>query len=123
MIQLLPVTEKAMLERFNQIYGEHAEFAYVCVEKKEIKASCLYNLNTKDGVGEIVSVSSVEPDIFDGLVRAVFANMIEMGIDRANFGPKIDREMIQRLGFVQGDGFSVNSLTKIIHKCKNCQGE
>ena len=121
MIQLLPVTEPAMLERFNRIYGEQAQAAYVCVEGKEIKASCLYN--RRGDTGEIVSVSSREDAIFDGLVRAVFANLIESGADRAVFGPKVDREMLLRLGFVQGDDFCVNSLTKIIHKCKNCKND
>lgn len=120
MIQLLPVTEPSMLERLNRIYSTQAKFAYVCVEKKEIKASCLYNI--KGDCGEIVNVSSVEQDIFDGLVRAVFANMLELGIDKAVFDRKIDHEMLVRLGFVQDDGFCVNSLTKIIHKCKNCAG-
>ncbi|MBS7176608.1 MAG: hypothetical protein KH056_10595, partial [Clostridiales bacterium] len=57
MIQLLPVTEQAMLERLNRIYQQNAQFAYVCVEKREIKASCLYNI--KGDVVEIVNVSSV----------------------------------------------------------------
>ena len=118
MVELLPVTEPDMLKRLNKIYQESADYAYVCVEKKEVKASCLYNI--KDGIGEIVNVSSVEDDIFDGLVRAVFASLMDMGIDKAVFHSKIDSDILQRLGFVQGDGFCVNSLTKIINKCKNC---
>ncbi len=69
-----------------------------------------------------MNVSSVEQDIFDGLVRAVFANLLELGIDQAVFDRKIDHEMLVHLDFVQDDGFCVNSLTKIIHNCKNCKG-
>lgn len=119
MIQLLPVTEQAMLERLNRIYQQNAQFAYVCVEKREIKASCLYNI--KGDVVEIVNISSVEPDIFDGLVRAVFASAMDLGLEHAVFDEKIDHEMLVQLHFVQDDGFSVNSLTKIIHNCKNCK--
>lgn len=119
MIQLLPVTEPLLIEKLNHIYHTQAQFAYVCVEKKEIKASCLYNI--KENQGEIVSISTVEEDIFDGLVRAVFANLIDQGIDQACFDRKVDSELLKKLNFVQDDTFFVNSLTKIIHNCRKCQ--
>jgi hypothetical protein len=119
MIQLLPVTEPSTVEKLNQIYHTKAQFAYVCVEKKEIKASCLYSIES--GRGVILNVSTMEEDIFDGLVRAVFASLIDQGINEAVFDQKTDKSLLEKLNFVQDDTFFVNSLTEIIHNCRKCQ--
>lgn len=119
MIQILPVTEPSFIDRLNQIYGTKAKYAYVCVEKKEIKASILYNVY-KDKA-EILNVSSVDPDIFDGLVRAVFASLIDLGVDQAEFSSQTDSEMLQNLGFVQDKPFFTPSLREIIENCKKCK--
>lgn len=121
MVQLLPVTEQAFIERLNKIYHTHADQAYVCVEKKEIKASILYRIDRKKKLGNIQNVSTVEADIFDGLVRAVFAAMLEQDIHQAEFDAKTDLEMITKLGFVQDGSFFVESIDEIIHNRKNCK--
>lgn len=119
MIQLLPVTEPSFLEFLNKTYHTDGKYAYVCVEKKEIKSSCVYDV--KGDLGIILNVSSVEEDIFDGLVRAAFASMIDMGIHKAKFAPEVDGELTKKLGFVQDDPFLVTSLEEIIDNCKSCQ--
>lgn len=119
MIQILPVTEPSFIERLNKIYNTNAKYAYVCVEKKEIKASILYNIQKEKA--EILNVSTVDEDIFDGLVRAVFARLIELGIDQAEFNPKTDAEILKNLGFVQDKPFFTSSLREIIENCKKCK--
>ena len=119
MIQLLPVTDPSFLEFLNKTYHTNGKYAYVCVEKKEIKSSCIFDV--KDGKGMILNVSSTEEDIFDGLVRASFAAMIDMGIHQAVFDPSVDREMTRKLGFVQDKPFLTESLDEIIDNCKKCK--
>ena len=121
MIQLLPVTEPAMIDRLNQIYHTNAAYALVCVEKKEIKASCLYDITPQGG--EICNISTVEPEIFDGLARLAFQKMLEAGVDQAVFAEFVDPKMLQTLGFVQDEPYFVQSLSKIIHNCKSCAEE
>lgn len=119
MIQLLPVTEPSFLEFLNKTYHTNGRYAYVCVEKKEIKSSCVYDV--KGDCGIILNVSSMEEDIFDGLVRAAFASMIDMGVHKAKFAPEVDQDFTKNLGFVQDDPFLVESLDEIIDNCKSCQ--
>lgn len=118
MIQLLPVTEQSFIDRLNKAYKTEAAHAYACVEKKEIKATCLYNI--EKGKGIILNVSSVEDAIFDGLVRAVFASLLEMGIDRAEFGRDVPLDTLVRLGFVQDDTRTTPSIREMMEKHKNC---
>lgn len=119
MIQLLPVTEPEALERLNRMYRKNAGYAYVCVEKREVKASCLFDLSAD--TCRVQNVSTVERDIYDGLVRAVFAFAQERGIDRAEFDPSMDGGMLRSLGFVQDERFIVKSLTNFTNHCGGCK--
>ena len=73
MIQLLPVTEQVMLERLNRIYQQNAQFAYVCVEKREIKASCLYNI--KGDVGEILKMVRWKNSVASSIMKKSIVDM------------------------------------------------
>lgn len=120
MIQILPITEPSFLERMNQTYHVQATDGFVYIEKKEVKATLLYRV-AKGGV-EIQSISTVESEVFDGLVRACFAALIDRGIESAAFGEKMDRQLLTELGFVQDDTFVVKSLTESIENGRKCGG-
>lgn len=121
MIQILPITEPTFLERMNQTYHVKATAGFVYIEKKEIKATLLYRVG-KNGA-EILSVSTLDEDAFDGLVRACFASLMEQGVDSGVFDAKIDRELLFGLGFVQDDTFVVKSLTECIRNGRKCGGQ
>lgn len=119
MIEILPTKDKNFLLKLNKAYNTEAELAFICIEKKEIKASLLYSIEKDSGV--ILNVSTVEEDIFDGLVRAVFASLIDLGIDKAKFTKAVNKDLIEKLGFVPKDTVLVNSLKEIIENHKNCK--
>lgn len=119
MIQILPITEPDFLARMNKAYHVEATDGFVFIDKKEIKASLLYQIKQK--AVTILSISTVEEDCFDGLVRACFASLIDAGFETATFDSKIDRAMLEKLGFVQPDTFFVNSLTECINNGRKCQ--
>lgn len=120
MIQILPITEPAFLERMNHTYQVQATDGFVYIEKKEIKATLLYRAGKDEG--QILSISTLDEDAFDGLVRACFASLIERGVETAVFDRRMDAELLQKLGFVQDDTFAVKSLTECIQNGRKCGG-
>ena len=119
MIELLPVPEPSFLNFLNKTYHTDGKFAFVCVEKKEIKSSLIYDVKKQKGV--ILNVSTVEEDIFDGLVRACFAALLDMGIHQAEFAPEVDAGMTKKLGFVGENPYLAESLDEILDNCKKCK--
>ncbi len=60
-------------------------------------------------------------DLFDGLLRAVFAYVMEANVNRAKFSENIDKETLKAL-MVPVDGQNcVNSLKDFLYNCKKCK--
>ncbi len=121
MIQILPITEPDFLARMNKTYHVEATNGFVYIEKREIKATLLYAVHKNEA--KILSISTVEEDVFDGLVRACFASLIDRGLQTAVFDQKVDEKLIKTLGFVQDDSFVVKSLTESIENGRKCGKE
>ncbi len=119
MIEMLPIKEKQILDELNQKHNVKATYGYICLERKEITACCLYEI--KDNAAHFLYVSDEDEYLFDGLVRASFVNIMNLDIDSAYFNENIDHNLLKKLNFVQDDTFFVKSLSEIIDKCKNCK--
>lgn len=119
MVQVIPAEDRKLLQKLNQAYHTQAEHACLYVEKKEIKATLLYNLVR--GEAQVVNISTVEEEIFDGLIRGFYELLSQQKVQRVRYLEQDHQEMLLQRGFVDNDGFAVQSVRAILANCENCK--
>ena len=119
MVQILPLRDRALLERLNQQEHTSAGLAYCLHDAGEITGWLLYDLTSEQGV--IHAVHAPDPDAFDGLVRAALASLDDAGIPQASFDPDVDRTLLHSLNLL-AEGADCVSIREILYPCGGCRG-
>ncbi|MEG2597819.1 MAG: hypothetical protein RR977_05250 [Oscillospiraceae bacterium] len=105
--------------------GDHFEklsggLFYVALEGDKLLGFCKYR---KDG--DCVLIEQMEDggdiDLFDGLLRAVFAYVLEVGINRARMSEQLDFEKLKKLLVPLDENHCINSLRDFLFHCKKCK--
>ncbi|MGI5958841.1 MAG: hypothetical protein ACOX60_05445 [Massiliimalia sp.] len=117
MIQVIPAEDKKLLQKLNLAYGTKAQHACLYVEKKEIKATLLYDL--VKGQAQVQNISTVEPEILEQLVLGFLKILKDQKIDRVEFSDQSHEEMLKEMNFVDNDGFAGKSVKEILKNCEN----
>ncbi|MDD6033592.1 MAG: hypothetical protein PUC47_08960 [Oscillospiraceae bacterium] len=99
---------------------ESGELYFVALNGDTLEGWCRYRkegntvhiLEIRDG-GDLM--------LMDGLLRAVFNYMEEIGVDRAQLSPELDAARLKAL-MVPVDGKNcVNSIKDFLYNCKKCK--
>lgn len=94
-VRILPVEDADLLKRLNQMYGTKARFGLLYVEKREIKSTCLYQLQKPHG--QILNISSQDPVVFGALANAAIEEMKAAGMTDVRFAPEVADELLHTL--------------------------
>lgn len=94
-IRILPVEDPDLLARLNRTYGTKARFGLLYVEKREIKSSCLYNIQKPHG--QILNISSRDETVFRALAGAALEALKAAGARDVRFGADVSDELLRLL--------------------------
>lgn len=125
MLQMLPLRDAGELVRLNAATGTDAAFAYCLYGARETGGDdpdgwLLYDLNFTSREVTLRALDAPSLPCADGLIRAVFASALELGIVSARLAPELAEEPFVRLGFTQPGGRVIASLEEAITRCKCC---
>jgi hypothetical protein len=121
MIEMLPLRERAVLDELNQAEGTDYRLAYCLYEGGERTGYLLYNADPAAGEAQIGLVRVGDEPTADGIIRAVFGSLLDIGIDRVNYSDAVDPAMLERLGFIEPGETVTPSIELILRHCKNCR--
>lgn len=119
MIAILPLRDRAALQKFNEAEHTDASHAYCLYDGGEITAYLLYDMHEDEAVFQKLG-GEWDENIADGLCRAAFSSLLDLNIDRARFSSAIDRTLTDRLGFTSKSD-TVASIRPILYHCKSCE--
>lgn len=119
MIAILPLRDRAALQKLNETERTNASHAYCLYDGGEITAYLLYDMHEDEAVLQKLG-GEWDENIADGLCRAAFSSLLDLNIDRARFSGAIDRTLTDRLGFTS-KGDAVDSIRSILYHCKSCE--
>ena len=119
MIAILPLRDRAALQKLNEAEHTNASHAYCLYDGGEITAYLLYDMHENEAVLQKLG-GTWDENIADGLCRAAFSSLLDLNIDRARFSNAIDRALTDRLGFTSKSD-SVASTRSILYHCKSCE--
>lgn len=119
MIEMLPLRDRSVLDELNRRAGTSCKLAYCLYAGGELEGWLLYDMDGREV--RLQALSSPDEATADGLIRAVFGGMLDIGVDRAVFSERIDSGLVERLGFVQNGGKETPSIRDVLYKCKNCK--
>ncbi len=94
MIQNLPITERKVINKLNLSYKTDAQFAFACIEHKEIKATCLYDIDNKTAI--IKNVSTLDENIFKTILEGLFLELKNNKINKVVFSENISLDLLQK---------------------------
>lgn len=118
MIAILPLHDRAVLEKLNETERMTCSHAYCLYDGGKIRAYLLYDMHEEEALLAKLG-GEWDDDIADGLCRAVFSSLLDLNVGRARFSSAIDRNLTDRLGFTSGSD-TVSSLRSILYHCKSC---
>ena len=119
MIAILPLRDRAALQKLNEAEHTNASHAYCLYDGGEIAAYLLYDMHENEAVLQKLG-GTWDANIADGLCRAAFSSLLDLNIDRARFSNAIDRALTDRLGFTSKSD-TVASIRSILYRCKSCE--
>lgn len=99
MIQNLPITERKIINKLNLSYKTNAQFAFACIEKKEIKATCLYDIENKTAV--VKNISTIDEITFKTIVEALLLELKNNKISKVLFSDNISLELLNNCDISQ----------------------
>lgn len=122
MIKMIPVNDAATLADMNRQCGVEvaAKSGYCLYEDDKINGFILYNV-THD-YGEIIAVNAANDTYVDGLVRAVLGSLYDIGIDKAGFGEKVDKILLEKIDILVDGKSEITSISRLINGCSGCRG-
>lgn len=94
MIQTFDITDKKIIKKLNMAYKTNAEFAYALTEKKEIKATCLYDINKKTAI--IQNISTVDVKLFKTLIKKLKDELKVKRINEILYSQNIDKSLLEK---------------------------
>ncbi len=114
MLHLRPLNDG---DNFPQLQGG---MYYIALDGEKLLGYCKYHKERDCVVVEKIQDGG-NLDLFDGLLRAVFAYVVEANVNRAKLSDTIDKKKLQAL-MVPVDGQNcVNSLKDFLYNCKKCK--
>ena len=119
MIAILPLRDRAALQKLNEAEHTNASHAYYLYDGGEITAYLLYDMHENEAVLQKLG-GTWDENIADGLCRAAFSSLLDLNIDRARFSNAIDRALTDRVGCTSKSD-SVASIRSILYHCKRCE--
>lgn len=121
MVSILPLHDEKILAALNEREGVDARLAYCLYDGGETTGWLLYD--PIPGEALIKAVHAPDADSFDGLVRAALSKLYDLSIDRARFGPGVDRSLLVQLGFVRGGEEVTSAIGDLLYNCRHCRGD
>ena len=115
MIAILPLRDRAALQKLNEAEHTNASHAYCLYDGGEIAAYLLYDMHENEAVLQKLG-GTWDENIADGLCRAAFSSLLDLYIDRARFSNAIDRALTYRLFFTSKRD-TVDSILSILYLC------
>ena len=119
MISILPLRDRALLQKLNVTEHTDCSHAYCLYDGGKVTAYLLYDMHEKEAFLAKLG-GQWDDNIADGLCRAVFSSLLDLNVDSARFSPAIDRSLTRRLGFTKGESDTVESIRSILYHCQSC---
>jgi hypothetical protein len=119
MVTMLPVKERELLQRLNEQENTTANLAYTLYDQNQITGYLLYNLY--QDCGELVALNANSLAEKDGLIRAVFGSLYEVGINKAIFKNGFPIEIVRKLNILQPEEYTVSSIYDVLFQCCSCK--
>lgn len=125
MLQMLPVTDKPVLEQYAAEYGLAAEDSlrlYVADQRGECLGVCFYRF-VPEGMEILLVDTKGDGVLFDGILRAVMAALMGREADTVLFSGRVDPVLLREWGFLSGGMDCVKSANTFFETCKKCKNK
>lgn len=120
MIRILPIASKATLKNYNEINNVQCQYGYEITEGNVSLGYCLFSILDDSKYALIQIINTDDKMLFDGVVRAVMAFILDKGIDVVKFDDTVDQDLLTKCLFVTDTTNTINSIEKFFSKkCSN----
>lgn len=114
MVTIKPIKERELLEQLNEQENTNAYLGYALYDQNEITGYLLYNLH--ETCGEFVAIKANSLAEKDGLIRAVMASLLELGIDQVVLKAGFPVALLRELNIIEDYEYSIASIQDVLSK-------
>ena len=125
MLKMVPVSNREQICSCADSFGfklpEDVEvLLYIADQRGECLGCCFYRM-VPDGLEILYADAKGDDALFDGLIRACMAGLMDCENDTVYFSPEMDRPLLEKWRFVQNDSLCIKSANAFFQTCKNCK--
>lgn len=123
MLKLMPVTDREVLKRYAIEYGVPVDESLcltIADQRGECLGVCFYHF-TPEGMQIEFADADGDDALFDGLLRASMAALMDKPEDMVTFSDRMDRELLRAWNFLKDEEVCVKSANAFFETCKKCK--
>lgn len=123
MLKLMPVTDREALERYAAAYNVPVDEGLcltIADQRGECLGVCFYHF-TPEGMQIEYADANGDGDLFDGLLRASMAALMDKPEDTVTFSDRVDHELLRAWSFLKEGEVCVKSANAFFETCKKCK--